>query len=342
MFLKKLFSKSFEQTLQKGDSLFTDERYSEARQYYYDALDKMPDSGVDEQTLSHINSMISKCGNNLACMNIAEAEAAIRSGNSQKAAEYLELSLEQADDVSVREKTEVLISSLTELISAETRSDEPSGKHACASCSSSHNPVPEPDPILPDHLHSHEQFQLLVNTLPGDLPQRYASLGEEFASAYLLAHSENTDKALSIFRQLLSDGENDILLYETALLEFRAGRIDVCESLLKRGIKLNPDNPVCNLSLAQLFADTGRLAEAAVFLKNMMDRSILYDQALVMLADVYTMQGDHENAVTLLSSGLQMPALKKASAERLVRILASQGRDDEAAYLVKTYLKGCC
>ncbi len=342
MFFKKIFSKSPEQILQKADSLFTDERYSEARQYYHDALEKMPDSGTDQQTLSHINSMISKCGNNLACMNIAEAEAAIRSGDSQKAADYLELSLEQADDVSVREKAEGLISSLTEFSSAEIGNNEHAGKHGCASCSTSHNPTPEPDPILPEHLHSHEQFQLLVNTLPGDLPQRYSSLGEEFASAYLLAHSDDRGKALNIFRQLLSDGENDIILCEAALLEYREGRTGACESLLSRALNLNPDNPLCNLSLAQLFADAGRLDEAAVLLKSMMDRVILYDQSLIMLADVYTMQGDHEGAVTLLSCGLQTQTLKKASAERLVHILASQGRDNEAEYLIKTYLKGCC
>jgi len=43
-----------------------------------------------------------------------------------------------------------------------------------------------------------------------------------------------------------------------------------------------------------------------------------------------------------LSSGIQLPALKKAAAERLVEILSTQGRDDEAAFLTKTYLKGCC
>jgi hypothetical protein len=69
---------------------------------------------------------------------------------------------------------------------------------------------------------------------------------------------------------------------------------------------------------------------------------ILYDQSLVMLADVYTLKGGQESAINLLSSGLLMPALKKASAEKLVSILGYQGRDEEAAYLVKTYLKGCC
>jgi len=342
MFFKKFFSKSFEQMLTKGDSLFKDGHYADARQYFFDALEKIQHSANEELDRSQIHTMIAKCGNILAEMNISEAEAAISSGNSQKAAEYLELSLELADDVIIKEKAEELIFSLTQLSTNVNDKSESAQKHACSSCSSSHQHTPETPHILPDHLHSLEQYQLFINTLPGNLPQRYASLGEEFAEAYMLAHSDNISEALNKFRQLLSTDKNDIILYETAILEYKDGRSDVCESLLREALKLNAENPVCNLSLAQLFVDSGRLDEAVALLKSMMERVILYDQSLVMLADVYTIKGDQESAINLLSSGLLMPALKKASAERLVSILASQGRDEEAAYLVKTYLKGCC
>lgn len=342
MFFKKFFSKSFEQILLKGDDLFNNEHYAEARQYFLDALEKIEDSSGKEQNRAYLQSMISRCGNLLAEMNICEAEAAIRSGNREKAAEYLELSLQLADDVSIRENTEKLISSLTQFSSADNNKSEPAGKHACSSCSSSHQHTPESSHILPENLHSHEQFQLLINTLPGDLPQRYASLGEEFAETYLLAHSDDNGQALNKFRQLLTINDNDIILYETAILEYKERRFDVCESLLRRALKQNADNPVCNLSLAQLLADAGRFDETAALLKNMMERMIFYEQSLIMLADVYTAQGDQENAINLLSSGILMPALKKASAERLASLLSSQGRDKEAAYIVKTYLKGCC
>lgn len=341
MFFSKFFAKSFEQNLTKGDSLFHAERYSEARQYYLDALEKMPDA-ADPPTRSSIELKISRCANLLAEMNIAEAEAAIRSGNLEKAGEYLELSLELADDVAVREKAEGIIASIENSSSSNTKVSTATAMHNCSSCSSSHHPTQESAPVLPDHLQDHEKYQLLINVLPGDLPQQYASLGEEFASAYLLAHAGDTDMALNKFRQLLSAKENDIILYETALLEFKNGRVDACEVLLRRALEQNPQNPACNMSLAQLFANTGRLDEAARLLQSMMDRQMLFEQALLMLADVYLHQGDQEAAINLLSGGLNMPSLKKASAERLVGILADQGRHNEAAYLVKTYLKGCC
>lgn len=342
MFFKRFFVKSLDQILAKGNSSFKDEHYSEARQYFLDALEMIDKSPEGEQNRAYIQSMLAQCGNTLAEMNIHEAEAALRSANSQKAAEYLELAIALADDVPIREKAEKLLTNLTDISTIAAATNDHDGKHGCASCDPAHRQMPESAPVLPDHLHSHEQFQLYINTLPGDLPERYSSLGEEFAEAYLLARTDDSAQALNKFRELLSAGDNDIILYETALLEYKVGRIAVCESLLLKALNLNSENPVCNLSLAQLYTDSGRLDEALPLLKSMMDRQILFEQSLLMLADLYTMQGDLENAINLLSSGLQLPALKKAAAERLVQILAAQGRDDEAAYLVKTYLKGCC
>lgn len=342
MFFKRFFVKSLEQILAKGNSHFKDEHYSEARQYFLDALEKIGKGSEEEQNRVYIQSMIAQCGNILAEMNIHEAEAALRTANSQKAAEYLELAIALADDVPIREKAEKLLANLTDFSAIAAGTSDHAGKHGCASCDPAHRQMPESAPVLPDHLHNHEQFQLYINTLPGDLPERYSSLGEEFADAYLLAHTDDSAQALNKFRQLLSADDNDIILYETALLEYKEGRFAVCESLLLRALTRNSENPVCNLSLAQIYTDTGRLDEAIVLLKSMMDRQILFEQSLLMLADLYTVQGNLENAIVLLSNGLELPALKKSAAERLVQILAAQGRDDEAAYLVKTYLKGCC
>jgi len=161
MFFKKFFAKSFEQTIGKGDSCFKEDRYSEARQYYFDALEKTDGTTGEQQNIDYINSMIKKCGNNLAEMNIIEAEAAIRSCNAQKAAEYLHLSLELADDVTIREKTEKLISTLNDFSTPEKNNVNLASKHGCSSCGPDHHSTTSHAPIQPDHLQSDEQFLLL-------------------------------------------------------------------------------------------------------------------------------------------------------------------------------------
>jgi predicted Zn-dependent protease len=167
-------------------------------------------------------------------------------------------------------------------------------------------------------------------------------MGEKFASAYLIAHSENPAKALEIFNELMSHEENDILMYETALLYFHGGDHAKCEHLLKKALTVNGTNPVCCLSLAQLYTETKRFGEAISLLNLMLEREILSEQSLIMLADVHTLKGDTGDAIDILSRAIEIPVLKKPSAERLVRLLSSEGRDDEASFVAKNYLKGCC
>jgi len=342
MFFSRFFSKNSSQLRERGDLHFKEERFAEARHFYMEAVEKMSSSGQNAEDIAYLHSMISRSSNSLAELNIIEAEAAIRSGDSHKADDYLKLSLELADDVSIREKADDLYAMINESQSIPAAPGKSAGAHGCSSCSPSHHSATAPDPTLPDHLQSHEQFQLLVNTLPGDLPRRYAELGEKFASAYLVAHSEDPGKALEIFKELMSHEESDILMYETALLHFRGGDQVKCEQFLKKALTVNDTNPLCCLSLAQLYTETERFDDAISLLNLMSERQILAEQCLIMLADVHAIKGDTRNAIDILSRAIEIPALKKPSAERLVRLLAAEGRDDEASFVAKTYLKGCC
>jgi tetratricopeptide (TPR) repeat protein len=346
MFFSKFFKKDYGQLKQKGDSLFGGEHFAEARLTYCDALEKVETAADPEAERSYLAGRLAETGNRLAELNIAEAEAAIRSGDVKKGHDHLALALELADDVTIREKAEKLLTSQpAESLPKphEHKAGGAHGAHGCASCSSSHGGGgAEITPDLPDHMRSDEQFHLLIHTLPGNLPQRYAALGEKFATAYLLAHSDELQSALVLYRELLAEGENDILLCEIALLEYRLGMGNRCESLLRKALSLDPGNPLVHLGLAQYFIDTRRYADCVPVLQGMLDGDILHDQALLMLGDVYAMMGNAEASIDTYTRGLQLPALKKVSAERLVQVLTAQNRTEEAAYLFKTYLKGCC
>jgi tetratricopeptide (TPR) repeat protein len=342
MFFSKFFRKNAQQLREQGDTLFKEGRFADARHLYMEAVEKLSSSDSNDEDITYLRTMISRSSNSLAELNIIEADASIRSGNYAKGEEHLNLALELADDVSVREKADELISRINGSQSTAAVASMPTGSHGCSSCNSAHHAAPEPAAIQPDHLLSHEQFQLLVNTLPGDLPQRYSAMGEKFASAYLIAHSENPAEALEIFHELMSHEKSDILMYEAALLYFRGGDYVTCEQLLKKALSVNGTNPVCCLSLAQLYTESKRFDEAISLLNLMSESQILSEQALIMLADVHAIKGDAGKAIEILGKAIEIPVLKKASAERLVRLLASEGREDEASFVAKNYLKGCC
>lgn len=346
MFFNKFFKKNYKQLRETGDAHLAAGRFADARLSYQEALEAVTTATDPESERNYLASRISQSGNRLAEMNITEAEAAIRGGDVKKGQDHVSLALGLADDVTIREKAEMLLRQQPEegvVKSHDHKRSGHHGSHGCSSCSSSHGGGGSDfTPDLPEHMQSEEQFQLLIHTLPGNLPKRYEALGEKFAKAYLLAHSDDLKSALALYKELLSLGENDILLCEIALLEYRLGIPGRCESLLLRALTLDDGNPLVHLSLAQLYIDTRRFSESVPVLAGMMEREILHDQAMLMLGDVYAMMGRADEAIETYTRGLQLPALKKVSAERLVQVLTAQNRTEEAAYLFKTYLKGCC
>lgn len=342
MFFSSFFKKDYSKIKGKAESLFASGHFAEARSRYLDALAIINENNENVSELSLLQGRIAAAGNRLAEMNIDEAEAALRSGNNLKAVENLQLALEMADDVSLRQKAENLLQSSGVINQKPDDVTSDHKSHGCATCSTAGHKTEDIHSDIPDTLTPSERFQLLINTLPGDLPKRYSELGEKFASAYLFAYDDNFNEADRLFNEILTSGESDIVLYEKGILHFRAGDLSGCEKLFKYSLTLNGSNPLAHLGLAQLYADTKRFDEASEILSTMMQADILPEQSLIMQGDIYTAQGFYDKAMEIFTPALENPVLKKTAAERLVHLLNAQGRETEAAYLAKTYLKGCC
>jgi tetratricopeptide (TPR) repeat protein len=340
MFLKKFFTKDFHYFLDKGDKYFADERYADARHAFQEALQKAtegaPGGGDARQGIIR---KLSATGDKLGLMNLAEAEYALAHGDSAKADEHLSLVLEFSEDTNIRVKAEKLISALTR---DEAPPDSSHASHNCSGCSTENAAESEVGHGSGEHLSSRERFELFIQTLPEGLPERYSALGEQFARGYLLVHDGEERAGTVIFQELLSEDESDILLYELALIQYRNGNAAECETLLRRAIAVNDTNPLCYLGLVQLLADTGRFADTLQLLNYMIDHNYLIEQALIFLGDVYLKMGDEEKAMEGYTRAIGCPAAAKAAAERLVPLLQKLGRQDEAVFLVKKYLKGCC
>lgn len=342
MFLKKLFAKPYGYYKDRGDRNFAEERFAEARTFYLEALERVGECADPQQEETYLRGVLAQAGYSLANLNMIEAEAAIRQSDFSKAHDHLTLALELAEDVVLREKAEKLMKDMDD---AENNSEQlitSKATHGCAGCGHDHSSDSNKSAPAEGQLPSSEQFQLLIHTLPGDLPSRYVLMGEEFAYAYMKSHFGDQVSALEVYERLLAENENDILLYETAITRFQLGNVDVCEQLLIRAIGLNGSNPLCNLSLAQLCISEGRHAEAVTRLQQMRANNILPDQALMMLGEVYELQGDDDSAFQIFSQALNVPSLKRVAAERLLPILNRQGRTEEIQYLQRNYLKGCC
>jgi len=336
---KRMFGRDCRYYMKKGAIALQAERYAEARDAFAEALAKLDGTAPEAAALElEIRAKTAVAGNRLAALNIEEARYLMSCGEWAKAAEHLDLAVALAEDGTIREMAEQLHADLG---SKQPEMEPSQTKNACANCIPGGAESAENNEVADDQLSAADRFHLLVQPLPGNLAERYEHLGEKFATGYLLANSGENDTALALFTELQGAGENDILLYEIALLRHRGGDLAACEELLRRALVLNRANPLCHVALVHLLTETGRFEEAGKLLEAMIAQEILPDQARMMLGDVYLEMGDELKAVATYSELLQSPFGREA-AGKLIPLLEKCGRSEEAAYLHKRFMKGCC
>jgi tetratricopeptide (TPR) repeat protein len=343
MFFSKFFKKDHLHYLAQGTKHLAAERYSDARVDFLEAQSRCPAEAAGD--LLQISAGLSQAGNQLSELNLAEGAYALNAGELTKASDNFTLARQLAEDPKLKARAEAGLKQVA-LPQAAPAAASPakSGGHggsSCGSCKDSGTHSLDADEAAAG-MHDDDRFFLLVQPLPGDLPVRYSALGEKFTRAYLLIHEGNDAQALPLLQEMQLSSENDIVNYEVALIMYRAGRAHECEELLKRSLKLNPANATSYLALVHLKADAGQFPEAISIIGRMKELGILADQAQFMLGELLEASGDQAAALEAWSQALEIPSVAKPAAERLIPILTSQGRAEEAKYLAKKYLKGCC
>jgi tetratricopeptide (TPR) repeat protein len=343
VFLKKLFtfSKDYSYYLEKGDRYLSEERFADARDAFAEALEKI--NRVENSDISIKNSIRDKfveCGNRLGWLNLGEAGHALNNGDMKKGEEHLRIVLELAEEPALREKAEKMLAGAGAGSAGPGKSE---AAHSCASCTGEHGEADQDEGHGTDQtMHVEDRFALYIHPLPEDLPKRYAEMGEKFARGCILNMDGDADGALREFDELSRSGENDILDYEKAIIYYHKGDSRKCEELLKKALAFNGLNPLCHISLVQLYTEGGRGEEAVPVLERMISTDLIPDQARLMLGDVYLLLQDGKRAEDCFKQLLSAPGVARQAAERLIPLLEKQGRSEEAAYLAKKFAKGCC
>ena len=346
-FFSKVFSKTADDYLAKGERLFEQERYYEARSVYENGLQRCPnnkngDSADSTSTL--FRAKIALANRALAELNIREAKYAIRCGAYDKAAEHLELAKTVTDDGQLREKAEALLASVAEKVCEAEKINETNrlsfSGGSCRSCASTVTETgADPDYDTPD-LSSSDYYDLLIRQLPGEMYSRYATLGDEFECMYLAASKDDHENALKLLENWFEGNFRDIYCYEKGMILYRIGSALQAEECLLDSIGENSANPLPHLGLVLLLIESERFDEAADRLDAMIADDILPEHALLLQGDVFQMRGDSDGAIRrygmLLSS-----AYSRQAAEKLHDVLMHCDRLQEAENVFKSYIKGC-
>lgn len=343
MFFSKLFKKDHRHFLTQAGKHLAAERYADARIDFQEALKRCPVDAAQDG--AEIRQGLKLAGNGLGELNLHEGERSMVAGELGKAFDHFTLAGELAADETIKAKALAGLEKLQQSPSAAAApaaAEKPHGGSSCASCADAGSHRVAEEESDDSNLSDEDRFFLMIQPLPGELAGRYAALGAKFAHAYLLIHDGKDAEALPILQEILLSGENDIVIYEVALIMYRSRRAHECEELLNRSLSINPANSASYLALVHLMAEAGRFPEAIATVKRMMELGILAEQAQFMLGELHEAAGDEALAMEAWSKSLELPSMARSAAERLVPMLGSQGRSEEANYLIKRYLKGCC
>lgn len=334
--LGKLFKKRPEPFLDKGEQLFSADRFYEARLAFEEGLQLCGPSHADLG--DRFRERIAGTLEAMAQLNLREAETCIARGDITKAADHLELAKSLSNDSVLREKAEHRLANLSQNIN-ETSKLAPS--HSCGSCSQHDESPPETAHHIDESLTPDMHYELLIHQLPPDEYKRYAGLGEDFACAYIAASNDNHELALSLLDKWNFGADKDIYLLEKGKLLHRIGREVQAEQCLREAIAARDSNPLSWLALSLLLTDDGRLPEALACLNDMIAHGHLTEQAVLMRGEVLQGLGEIDAAIADYASLLRGP-LARASAERLHNALLHCGRHAEAEHVFKQFLGKCC
>lgn len=140
----------------------------------------------------------------------------------------------------------------------------------------------------------------------------------------------NQDAYVVLSKGLAEDADQPDLLYETALMAERVGKMDVVESHLRRLIELKPDHAHAYNALGYTLADRGeRLAEAEQLIDKALELAPNDPFILDSKGWILFRRGNAEEAADVLKKALSLRPDPEIAAH-LGEVLWSLGRKDEA------------
>ena len=173
-----------------------------------------------------------------------------------------------------------------------------------------------------------EARQLLANAPAGTEEERVQLIISEGA---LLREAKQTEAAFALLDNALKKRpEQPDLLYETALLAEKLGKMDILESRLRKLIKLRPDSAQAYNALGYSFAERNiKLAEARELINHAL--KLLPDDPFILdsLGWVLYRQGDLQGALAYLEQAYAKRDDPEVAAH-IGEVLWALGRKEEA------------
>ena len=304
-----------------------------------EALDPMT---LVPEVQAELHQMLEQAGDSLARLNLAEAEAFARAGDSAKAGEHFGLARQQARSAELQQD----IAAANNRLRAQEPMTAPPPHAAAGHCAggtcdsgaSSDGRAAASPHELDDLTH----FELTLSSYPPDLAERYLRVSDAFRESFLAAHEGRDQEALDLFDQLPADEHNDLFYFERGSLLARTGSREPARRDLEKALQLNPAQPLALEALILLEMGDQQLDRAEQLALQGVDKGVAHSFCLGRLATLRAHQGRFDEALDFGRQALAQGTVDADTVVLTASLLEKKGQIDEAEQLLTALGGGGC
>lgn len=254
--------------------------------------EQLAEQALDEVEAAEVEQLRIAAGDGLARLNLNEALGMRNSGDLDLAEEHLQLALEQAVSLELRQLVEQTLAE-TPLIPEVEVASAGAGS-SCASCG------PQPSVSLaaesaelPDQA---SQIELVLTSYPPLLAERYRQKSDGFLQAFLLSHSGDDAAALPLWQQVSAAEQDELYWFESGAALARSGNLKEARSGFEKALQLNAGLVFATEALVAVLLGLGEAEKAQQHLQQMLAKG--QDPAFchAQLALLYLQQQQSEQA----------------------------------------------
>ncbi len=259
-FLKKLFGGGA--SLEGLRKAMDQKRFADARLLAAELLGQ----DLAEAERVAVEQLQVAAGDGLAQLNLDEGLGFQRAGETGRAAEHLELALEQACSAELRQAIETALANEPVVPTIEPPENKQNG--SCSSCGPQEvEPLGSDDLELPD---LDSQIELILTSYPPQIAERYQQKGEQFLQAFMLSHSGQDEEALPLWEKVSAPEQDDLYWFELGAAQTRSGLNKQGRKSLEKALQLNPELLPATELLIQLLVSRGEVDTALKKLQQML------------------------------------------------------------------------
>ena len=328
-FLKFFTPKSFDVFEEKGDRLVRSNDLGLAKLQYEEALSRLKKSTLPD-VLEHrdrIEMKILDARESLARQHKVSAEELVAAGCFEEAGELLALARELTRDPQLIRDIEALVTDVT--------ADIPMELNAQVS--------ERTDNDVFDLEDDEAYFLILCSTLPDEVQDVYAELGENFQSGYIALNKGAFEPAADLLNRALAE-QGDSITYvhlELATVYLNLGDVPAARTLLEVFVKAYPESLRAYEALCEIYWESEAYDLADTMLQACPDTLKTSIPLLLLMGETLFRSGKQAEAVSFYLKSIEYIGWDEQIAVALAGIYEALDRKKEALATYQEVMAGC-